>query len=146
MKFSDLEDNPISTPSPTSSPLHVPSQYSTPTASPASTQSPPWSPPSPARIQVTKHKHYFTEVKSPDAGINEMNYNRIDYLLEPSSIENLEIIPTDLTRKIILDPTSIPKEWRNLKMLTHHGDLLPAHFPCLSDMKFLPPVAKIFFI
>lgn len=78
----------------------------------------------------------------PKAILSEMNLNRIDCLLDCARVKDLQLPSSETFRKMILNPCSVPDQWKDLKMLGPIGELYPAHLPQLSDCQFLPKALK----
>ncbi|KNA04148.1 hypothetical protein SOVF_202370 [Spinacia oleracea] len=112
-----------------------------PWQTPSNTQSPSWTPPSPPHPMLMEYMSIL-ETEIPAAGISEMNFNKVDYLLDTTDINNLQIASSQTLREMIMNLDKAPVQWLDLKMLTPGGDLLPAHLSNFSDLEFLPPATR----
>ncbi|XP_021727869.1 uncharacterized protein LOC110694986 isoform X2 [Chenopodium quinoa] len=66
-------------------------------------------------------------------------------MMETLRQEDVRVVPAAVLRQIICNPAEIPDEWKDMKMMSNHGDLLPVHLPNISDLVVLIALVKQLF-
>ncbi|KAL2901986.1 Homogentisate 1 2-dioxygenase [Bienertia sinuspersici] len=125
-------------------PAQSPLLSSTPPSTPQS-PSPPL-PPLPKPFSLSPLKTAYLLFSQPPQPISsELDFNKVDFLMDTQVIEDLRVPTPTMLRSFIRNLSQVPNEWKDLMMLDWEGDLHPAHLPDRADARFFTSIMTILF-